>query len=129
LERAAPSRFRLAGRDRDDVCVPGYPAVYGIVADARTVRQAGGAAPLFAKAARRPAQAPLDLTSTEDAQLLSAQEFELCSTLRILPRAYLTIKGLFIQESNAQVRLIAALAWDRCGRVWMSYIVGLCRVF
>ena len=57
-----------------------------------------------AKAARRTGATPLDLTAAEDAQLLSAKEFELCSTLRILPKAYLTMKEMMIQENNQQVR-------------------------
>ena len=58
-----------------------------------------------AKAARRAGATPLDLTASEDAQLLSAKEFELCSTLRILPKAYLTMKEMMIQENNQQVRV------------------------
>jgi len=47
---------------------------------------------------------PLDLSSAEDVQLLSAKEYELCSTLRLQPRAYLTMKEAMINENNQRVR-------------------------
>lgn len=46
---------------------------------------------------RKPAN-PLDITNMDGFDLLSSSEQTLCSTLRLLPRSYLVIKGTILKE-------------------------------
>lgn len=52
----------------------------------------------------------LDLSNAEDVQLLSPKEYELCSVLRLQPKAYLTMKDLAIRENNTRGSLRLAEA-------------------
>ncbi|KAL6449468.1 ADA2 Transcriptional adapter 2 [Candida maltosa Xu316] len=45
------------------------------------------------------ARAPLDITHAADFDLLSAEEKQLCATLRILPKPYLAIKNQLMKEA------------------------------
>lgn len=45
------------------------------------------------------ARAPLDISNATDFELLSPEEKQLCSTLRILPKPYLAIKSQLMKES------------------------------
>ncbi|EGF79546.1 hypothetical protein BATDEDRAFT_12390, partial [Batrachochytrium dendrobatidis JAM81] len=49
---------------------------------------------------RKPAN-PLDVTNTDGVELLTEKECQLCSSLRLFPRAYLAIKDIIIKENLA----------------------------
>ncbi|OXG13046.1 transcriptional adapter 2-alpha [Cryptococcus neoformans Tu259-1] len=54
---------------------------------------------------RKPPQ-PLNLANSASLDLLSSEEQSLCSTLRVLPKPYLTIKELYIRENERRQGLL-----------------------
>ncbi|KAH6576501.1 hypothetical protein BASA50_006786 [Batrachochytrium salamandrivorans] len=54
-----------------------------------------------ASAGGRKSANPLDVTNTDGVELLTDRECQLCSALRLFPRAYLAIKDIIIKENLA----------------------------
>ncbi|ODN97399.1 transcriptional adapter 2-alpha [Cryptococcus wingfieldii CBS 7118] len=50
--------------------------------------------------------APLNLANSASLDLLSSEEQSLCSTIRVLPKPYLTIKELYIRENERRQGLL-----------------------
>lgn len=53
-----------------------------------------------------PTAQPLNLANSASLDLLSSEEQSLCSTLRVLPKPYLTIKELYIRENERRQGLL-----------------------
>ncbi|KAJ3100779.1 Transcriptional adapter ada2 [Phlyctochytrium planicorne] len=77
-------------RKFDEISPPRHPSL-------PITRQASTAHSLSLPAQKRSA-APLDVSSADGIDMLLANEQQLCSTLRILPRAYLVIKETLLRE-------------------------------
>lgn len=74
--------------------------------------------------------APLDISQSEGYELLSPQEQTLCTSLRLLPRAYLVIKETLISEyqksggtlKKRMARSLIKIDVNKTSRVWDFFI-------
>lgn len=79
--------------------------------------------------ARKPPQ-PLNISSSEGHDLLSTAEQELCSKLRILPRAYLVIKETILSEymkrngnlKKRTARSLIKIDVNKTSKVWDFFV-------
>ncbi|KCV68113.1 hypothetical protein H696_05368 [Fonticula alba] len=89
------------------------PGSAGPGAGAVSSRQYRAARDQHQGAAHPRRQGPLDITHCEGFQLLSAEEARLCSFLRLLPRAYLTLKETLLSEAKLAGDKDGVLTLDR----------------
>ena len=63
-------------------------------------------APVIQVGAHAPPATPLNLSNAASLDLLSTEEQSLCSSLRVLPKPYLTIKEMYIRENERRKGLL-----------------------
>lgn len=81
------------------------------------------------------ARAPLDISHATDFELLSPEEKQLCSTLRILPKPYLAIKSQLIKEAvknngmlkKKDARLFLKIDVNKASKIYEFFVqMGWC---
>jgi transcriptional adapter 2-alpha len=79
---------------------------------------------------RRQAPLPLNITGADGHDLLTTSEADLCSKLRILPRAYLVIKETLLGEyqkrgcvlKKRQARGLVKIDVNKTSKVWDYFV-------
>lgn len=81
------------------------------------------------------ARAPLDISHATDFELLSAEEKQLCSTLRVLPKPYLAIKNQLMKEAiknngvlkKKDARLFLKIDVNKASKIYEFFVqMGWC---
>jgi transcriptional adapter 2-alpha len=79
---------------------------------------------------RRQGPAPLNISGADGYELLTTSEADLCSKLRILPRAYLVIKETLLGEfqkrggglKKRQARGLVKIDVNKTSKVWDYFV-------